>query len=66
MRTEPTGDTRGHTPEYIGCVMTCLADGGIDDGQAVFMCLGGCYAATYLGDERDDDGEYEGNDENEN
>lgn len=42
------------SPEFIGCVLTCLSGGGIDDSRVVFMCLAGCYASTYLRDDRTD------------
>lgn len=37
------------SPEFVGCVLTCLSSGSADT-YTLFMCLGGCYAATYLGD----------------
>lgn len=42
------------SPEFVGCVLTCLSGGGIDDSRVVFMCLAGCYASTYLRDDRTD------------
>lgn len=43
------------SPEFVGCVLTCLSGGGIDDSRVVFMCLAGCYASTYLRDDRTDE-----------
>lgn len=40
------------SPEFVGCVLTCLSGGGIDDSRVVFMCLAGCYASTYLRDDQ--------------
>lgn len=34
--------------EFVGCVMTCLSGGGIQDSRTIVMCLGGCYASAYL------------------
>jgi hypothetical protein len=46
------------SPEFIGCVLTCLSSGDVDT-YTLFMCVGGCYAATYLGDTAENENDTE-------
>jgi hypothetical protein len=50
------------SPELIECVPTCFSSGNVDT-YTLFMCLGGCYAATYLGESTEEKGDIDGEDE---
>lgn len=50
-------------PEFIGCLLTCLASSD-PDIKMFWMCYAGCFAASHMG-ESDDEEDEEGSDDEE-